>query len=106
MTYAWHQQKAALEAELAEAQARIDGLEGEPTKALAMKWKARAEKAEAELATVRGALDGIASPLHIDGENHMAAVKHARAALAALPASPPLARVEGEGGSKSLGRDA
>jgi chromosome segregation ATPase len=43
---------AACEAELAEAQAHIDGLEGEPTKALAMKWKARAEQAEAELATL------------------------------------------------------
>jgi DNA repair exonuclease SbcCD ATPase subunit len=42
-----------VKAELAEAQAHIDGLEGEPTKALAMKWKARAEQAEAELATVR-----------------------------------------------------
>ena len=31
---------------------------------------------------LREALDGIAAPLHIDGDNHMAAVQHARAALA------------------------
>jgi cytochrome c556 len=48
---------AAREAELAEAQAHIDGLEGEPTKALAMKWKARAEQAEAELAEARKGWD-------------------------------------------------
>jgi DNA repair exonuclease SbcCD ATPase subunit len=52
---------AAREAELAEAQAHIDGLEGEPTKALAMKWKARAEQAEAELANLHVAARKLAA---------------------------------------------
>jgi hypothetical protein len=47
--------------------------------------RARAEQAEADNARLREALDGIASPLHIDGADHMAAVQHARAALAGTP---------------------
>lgn len=39
------------------------------------------ESIQAELGRLREVLDDIASPLAIDGENHMAAVKHARAAL-------------------------
>ncbi|HEY3499474.1 MAG TPA: hypothetical protein VGK73_32515 [Polyangiaceae bacterium] len=36
-----------------------------------------------EVTRLREVLAGIAAPLHIDGEHHMAAVQHARRALAA-----------------------
>lgn len=49
---------------------------------------------DAEAARLREVLDGVASPLHIDGENHMATVKHARAALAQTEGSPATKTVE------------